>query len=330
MNWIDDARALLGRAAARAGEAAGRASAPVLYAAGAAAGLAVAALAGLFSLVGAETPTAPQIGSPPAAGRLFEPERLAAAAVDAELARPSPGARRPMVAIIIDDLGLSDAAYQRLSRLAGPLTISVLPYGDHARDHAIRAARDGREVFLHAPMEASEADAGPGALRLDASSQRLRSRVRDQLAAVPGASGVNGHMGSAFTADRGAMRVVLDAVTAEGLFFVDSRTTPDTAAAAAAADLGIAILARDVFLDDDPSVDAVRGQIRELEALARSRGYAIGIGHPRTATVEALAPWLATAPARGIEVVTVGELSRRLSLASPAALAAQEGAARLR
>ncbi len=81
------------------------------------------------------------------------------------------------------------------------------------------------------------------------------------LASVPGAVGVNNHMGSKATADAAFMDVLLDALGRRGLFFVDSRTTVLTVAASEAERLGVPYLARKVFLD------AVDGDIeRSLDA----------------------------------------------------------------
>ena len=47
-------------------------------------------------------------------------------------------------------------------------------------------------------------------------------------------------------------------------------------------------IGRDVFLDHTMDVAYVKGQIREAVKVAKSRGYAIAIGHPHPNTIEAL------------------------------------------
>ena len=65
-----------------------------------------------------------------------------------------PGARTPVVAIIIDDLGVNLPGTEQALRLPAPLTLSFLPYG-HKLDAFGRAAHAaGDEVFLHLPMQA--------------------------------------------------------------------------------------------------------------------------------------------------------------------------------
>jgi polysaccharide deacetylase 2 family uncharacterized protein YibQ len=87
------------------------------------------------------------------------------------------------------------------------------------------------------------------------------------------------------------------------MFFVDSRTTPDSVAAAIARQSGVPALERDVFLDADPHPAAIAAQLARLEHLARRRGYALGIGHPHATTLSVLERWLPELAARGIRVV---------------------------
>ncbi|MEL6365493.1 MAG: divergent polysaccharide deacetylase family protein [Pseudomonadota bacterium] len=302
-------------------------SGPALFAVGAAGGLALAALAGAFSAVSASRDAAPAEASGALTALRFDagpavPASRNAALSEFQAAAPPAPSGRPRIAIVIDDLGLTEEADARIRRLPGALTVAVLPYGPRARAQALAASAAGREVIVHIPLEpAGEETAGPGALRTDHDSARLRRLVEAHLAAVPGAVGANGHMGSRFTADRGAMRILIGEIDRRGLFFLDSRTTAATAAPAAALDVGASILTRDVFLDDDPAEEAVRAQLRALEEIARQDGSAIAIGHPRPQTIAALGPWMATAPARGFDLVLLSELERE-GATGPALLAA--------
>ena len=58
------------------------------------------------------------------------------------------------------------------------------------------------------------------------------------------------------TEDIAAMKTVLGYLEHRDVFFLDSVTTSDSAARQAARDLGLDILYRDVFLDNDDNKDA--------------------------------------------------------------------------
>jgi polysaccharide deacetylase 2 family uncharacterized protein YibQ len=67
-------------------------------------------------------------------------------------------------------------------------------------------------------------------------------------------------------------------------------------------------VARDVFLDDDPSEGAVAAQLAELARAAKRNGVAVAIGHPREVTLRLLARWLAVD--HGVTLVTLDEAMR--------------------
>lgn len=217
----------------------------------------------------------------------------------------------PRIAVVIDDLGLSQEAFERINALPGPLTLAFLPYGQNAQA-MLDAVRPGHEAILHLPAEPETRieDAGPDMLRVGPADE-IRETLGTNLAKLSGFDGVNNHTGSRFTADEDAMRVLLSELDAEGLYFLDSVTTPRPVSIDLGADNGWRVAARDIFLDDDYAggAAAVRAQLAEVERIARAEGQAIAIGHPYAATAQALGPWLVTAQARGFELVTVGQMT---------------------
>lgn len=244
---------------------------------------------------------------------LLAPEEPAPAALP--LPRHAP---RVTVAIVLDDMGLDRRRSDRAVRLPGSLTLAYLPYAPDlpAQTRAARAA--GHEVILHLPMEPlGGQDPGPEALKPALGEAENLRRLRLALAAVPGAVGVNNHMGSRFTEDAAALAPILAEIGARGLYFLDSRTSPRSLAYTTARGLGVPALGRDVFLDDSDAPEAIARQIAAMEARARRTGSVIAIGHPREATLAALEAWLIEAPERGFRTVplssrlTGGALARR-------------------
>jgi len=217
----------------------------------------------------------------------------------------------PQIAIIIDDMGRSLAVARELAAIDLPLTFAVFPHLPTSHRVAALLLRRSRDVMLHLPMEPRnwpQQDPGPGALycRMD-ESEFLRVLEAD-LKAVPGIVGVNNHMGSRLTEDAAKMKLVMQALAGTGLFFIDSRTINDSVAGREAAAAGIPVLQRDVFLDNRPVEKAILDQFRVLIEVARSRGYAVGIGHPYPETVAALKKIGALAAGAGGEMVTVRKL----------------------
>ena len=198
--------------------------------------------------------------------------------------------QKPLIAIIIDDMGYHQRIGQALLELDLNLTFSFLPYAPYTPEQAEAARQKGRDVLVHMPMEARDPafDPGPGTLYLKDSPTKRAASITANLAMVPQAIGVNNHMGSRFTADRTAMDHLLTHIQQKGLFFIDSITTSDSVAMETARQLGIKTAGRDIFLDNIESEDEICREIGLLVDRARKRGRAIAIGHPGQATLKAL------------------------------------------
>jgi uncharacterized protein len=217
----------------------------------------------------------------------------------------APGAI-PKIAIIIDDLGYRRAEGLRAVRLPGPVAVAILPHTRHAAELARAADSGGKEVVLHVPMEALEPAAllGPGALLLAQTRTELARVLAEDLAAVPLARAVSNHMGSSLTREPERMRWIMEELRSRGpLLFVDSYTTAESVGLAIARAAGVPALRRDVFLDAADTIEGVEHEWQRLVARAHERGFALGIGHPRAATLDLLERVLPNLAAAGVELV---------------------------
>ncbi len=222
---------------------------------------------------------------------------------------PVHGAR---VALVIDDLGGSVDDLRPLVGLGVPVTYAVLPFEAETPQVVAELRRRNAEILLHLPMEPKNgANPGPGALLQRMTDDELRQRTIAALRAVPGAVGVNNHMGSLLSSEEGPMSTVLGVIAERRLFFLDSRTSAESVGYKVATGLGIPAAERQVFLDGDPAPEAIRIQFQHLLDLARSRGAAIAIGHPHPTTLAVLASEVPKAKAAGYELVPVSYLLTR-------------------
>jgi len=240
-----------------------------------------------------ETPDAPPETGPSEQAAPV-PEAGAAAAVEA-----------PRVAIIIDDNGYGGEATERLLALDPALTLSVLPNTPYATETAQRAGELGFEVMLHMPMEKADM---AGQVAVGMSQEVMRRLVDDALSQVPGAVGLNNHMGSLFTRTEAAVTTLMAALKDTPLFFIDSRTTAQTKAFDAAQAAGIPSASRKVFLDNEQDPAYIRTQLAELVAVAKEQGRAIGIGHCKPVTADVLADALPGLAQQGVRLVHVSEV----------------------
>jgi polysaccharide deacetylase 2 family uncharacterized protein YibQ len=215
----------------------------------------------------------------------------------------------PMIALVIDDIGPARQWSQQALDLPAPVTLSILPYVADAADWAAQARAAGHDVLLHMPMEpVGMENPGPGALLRRLSVSQNRQRLEGALLRVPGVMGVNNHMGSRFTACASCVGVVGETLQEQGLMFLDSVTSQQSAAARIIGKSGVPVLRRDVFLDDIDTSAAIAVQMRRAEALALTQGAVVVIAHPRPATMRALSNWQNTLKKQGIEMVSLREI----------------------
>lgn len=198
-----------------------------------------------------------------------------------------PAGSRAKLTIIIDDVGTGEQA-QKIAALPVRVTPSIFP-PEYQRKDTRSLARGFEHYAIHLPMEASSAKNNSATLRASDNYEKLCGVIAKLRADFPNAKFINNHTGSKFTADERAMQNLLRAMNEHGFLFIDSRTSPATKAKAAMNGLGMRYVHRDVFLDNQNSVAAVRKKLREAVTLAKKQGYAIAIGHPKSSTLRALA-----------------------------------------
>lgn len=229
----------------------------------------------------------------------------------AEPPAAAPPPARARLAIVMDDLGNDRGQADALFRLAYPLTISVLPHEADSGEIAEEAHRRGYEVMLHLPMAASGA-AKQEAIELHPGMppDAVEKTFTGMLDTVPYAAGVNNHEGSLGTADQALMDELMPLLRQRNLFFIDSRTTTATVAESAARAAGVAAARRNVFLDDEQNVAAIRKQFALALHDAREKGSAVAIGHPHPETLEVLGEMMPEAQRQGVQLVFASDLAR--------------------
>ena len=209
-------------------------------------------------------------------------------------ALPAPAALgRPTISVVIDDMGVNLVQTARAVALPGPLTLSWLPYAPHLAEQVAAGAAHGHETMLHLPVEAlGRMDPGPETLRTWLPPATNLGYLKSALDKVPTAVALNQHEGSVGSLSVPLMDLVMGELRARRMAFLDSLTIPRSVALSRARAAGLPAVGRDLFIDNDPNPAAIRARLAEVEAIARQRGHAILIGHPRATTMDVLGQYL--------------------------------------
>ena len=223
--------------------------------------------------------------------------------------RPEPV--KGSISIVIDDVGNSIEELKPFLRLPGHVTFAVLPGLPYSSESSRLAIEAGKDVLLHLPMEAlNENPLGPGGITISDDPQKVREIIENDLASVPGAIGVNNHMGSKATADASLMSSVFSALQGKGHFFLDSRTTADSKAMELGHLFDVRVMERNIFLDNVPTADEVRKEFEKGLVIASETGSCIFIGHVQNRAVcEVLMEMLPLIEKKSYTLITLKKLA---------------------
>ena len=218
----------------------------------------------------------------------------------------------PTITIILDDLGHNLEDGSRALSLPGAVTYALIPYRPHTVALAHQAHRAGKEVMVHMPMSSvKNVGLDHGGIHLKHSRHEVTQSIVKAIKAVPYARGMNNHMGSQFTQNARPLSWVMKVLRRKNMYFVDSRTSPNSIAWHVAEKNGVPNLSRDFFLDNERTAKAIHRQFRKAIRYAETYGHALIIGHAYPETLDYLEAKLPLLAFQGIQLLSVSEMFER-------------------
>jgi polysaccharide deacetylase 2 family uncharacterized protein YibQ len=235
--------------------------------------------------------------------------------MDAYAAGWNPSDRRPRVAVLLANMGMSGTeSEEAINTLPEAVSLAFSPYAVHPERLLELARASGHELLVSIPMEPqgySLNDPGPSALMTGLAPAENAARLRHVLSLFAGYVGATGAMGNGLRGERyaasGQMPPLLDELAKRGVLYIDPRpggTLPATP--------NLASRAVDLVLDEPPVRTELEAKLAQLEQIARDRGSALGLaGAPSPVTTERIAAWATGLTRRGVVLVPVSALVPR-------------------
>jgi hypothetical protein len=215
------------------------------------------------------------------------------------------------IAIVLDDWGYNLNDVYLLEQIKYPITAAVLPNDRYTGPVCEELHSKGFEIILHLPMEPEEKNGlEKNTIMVTSGKQEILDIMNRDLASVLYAKGVSNHMGSKATSDIKTMSIIFNELKKRRLYFLDSYVISKSIGAQLARKMNLAVLKRDVFLDDTENREYIRKQMYLLKAKAKARGFAIGIGHDRKLTLEVLKEVIPEIAKEGYKFIYLSELLR--------------------
>lgn len=223
----------------------------------------------------------------------------------------APAVIKGRIAIVIDDWGYNLNNLHIAGQMQYPFTAAVLPYLPYSKRVAEELHKQGVELILHLPMEPHERfRLEKNTILASMDEQTIKNIIVQDLTDLQYADGASNHMGSKATEDLRTMGIVFGELKKRNLFFLDSLVSPKSICADLANKTRIRFIKRDVFLDNIEEAGYIRGQIYKLKRKAELYGQAVGIGHDKKITLEALKEAMPELEREGYKFVFVSELAR--------------------
>ncbi|WP_456458454.1 divergent polysaccharide deacetylase family protein [Nitratifractor sp.] len=215
-----------------------------------------------------------------------------------------------MLVLIIDDVS-QKRQLAAIHALPYHITPSIFPPSQMNR-YSYRLARGLKHYMIHLPMQSSSAKMNrfTKTMKVTDSNERIAARIQEIRKFFPTAVFVNNHTGSVFTSNYAAMRRAYIELKRNGFIFIDSRTTSHSVVRKITKIYKGPYIARDIFLDNVQKRSAILAQLKKAVRIAKQRGYAIAIGHPHPATLDALKH--AKSVLASVQTVYIDEFYRRI------------------
>jgi polysaccharide deacetylase 2 family uncharacterized protein YibQ len=203
--------------------------------------------------------------------------------------------KKHKVAFILDFTDQKGVSIETLKRLNIPLTLAIDPFDPGVKNIISKAKAAEFEILLDIPMEALNEKTSPGreALYTSMAPQEIENKIKKSLKAVTGYIGVKNHMGSKFTADSKAMKVLMEVLKREDLLFVDSLTTSKSLGKEIASKLGVPFATRNLFIEYKGDIKEIETQLKRLEKMAKSEQKTVVMGPAAPEIMASLKDWIA-------------------------------------
>ncbi|MCZ6173850.1 divergent polysaccharide deacetylase family protein [Campylobacter ureolyticus] len=193
----------------------------------------------------------------------------------------------PKLVIIIDDV----ASYDHISEIKKinlKLTPSLMPASSDF-PNTPKIAKNLDFYMIHLPLEALKYNSNSiKTLKVNDSFEEISKEIYKIRKDFPNTKFINNHTGSKFTSNKKAVIKLLDVLDEYSFIFVDSKTISNSKVEEVLKSKNQKYIFRDVFLDNTQNLKDIENELKKAVQIAKKRGFAIAIGHPKKQTLKVL------------------------------------------
>lgn len=219
----------------------------------------------------------------------------------------------PAIALIVTGLGQNRLVTENALKLPEEVSLSFSPYSRDTMGWGKASRMSGHETLIDLPLEPSNypvTDPGPKGLLVEKGAKENEKRLEWIMSRYPGSMGLLAPQNEQFSSDIESYKVLMQSVANRGLLMVLAAPPRKNETRALVEASATPLLVADLLIDEELSVSAIQTRLTALEALARKRGYAVGIIQPYPISVDQLRQWIETLKEKDIMLVPVSAIAK--------------------
>jgi polysaccharide deacetylase 2 family uncharacterized protein YibQ len=223
--------------------------------------------------------------------------------------------KRPIVAIVFTELGLSKNLAEEALKLPHDFTLGLSPYAADMAKWALKARGMGFESVVDLPMQTESyplSDPGSFGLMEDATPEENIARMHIILSQFSGFVGMLAPIGDKMTANKDMIKPYLAELKKRGLLFLYIKTAKNAGLEEWAKLNSFYTVGIDKIIDEEITRRAIETQLQALVEQAKLQGYAVGLARPYPPTVETLRRWSDDLKEQKVDLVPVSAIGKRL------------------
>jgi len=212
--------------------------------------------------------------------------------------------KQPKISLIITDLGISDKTTENaIFDLPYQVALAFSPYSKKLSFWIEQSHIEQHETLLALPMEPKQYplyDPGPKALLTRSSTEENKESLKHLLARRYGSVGFINHMGDRFLSDRKKLLPIFRDIAKTDAFFIAQKPGIKSRATETALQASLKFKQTDLIIDDIAAQNYITNQLLQLEKLATTRGFAVGVAGNHPVTFKTISKWARTLKRKGI------------------------------
>lgn len=226
---------------------------------------------------------------------------------ESETAAPSE-VTQPHIAVLVTGLGMDSAVTQAALQLPAAVALGFSPYAEGLQEWAVLSK--AHPLFMEMPVAVSAEDSGVHDLLTQAEISQNTAHLEWILSKMSGYAGIYTQADAKTLLSLKNISTLLDSLKAHNLLFIYGDGESD-ALQRLAGEKYLSVLEGSKALDSENAA-TIPAHWTEVENMANENGQALVISKASSVTIQALHSWIATLESKGLKIVPVTDIVRKI------------------